>query len=291
MSISKRLRFEVLRRDSHTCRYCGDSAPDVKITIDHVVPVSLGGTDTAENLVAACVDCNGGKSSSQPDAEFVKQVEEDAFEWKRTVKDALRRESKEWPAVVTAMERFEEAWDSYCYDGDYTRTVKRDTSWRESFKTWIDLLTAGQMDDEECVDLALAVILQAIAGVMARKGIEDRWRYFCKVIWNKVREIQETNTATVEEKDDLRTSAHEVTEIEGGWFICSCGVPGCVAVRETIVARAREPYDPEAEDGWFEQSEDLADHFVWNDDGIIRCDCGDPYCTQAYIRRLREGIV
>lgn len=41
MSVSKRLRFEVLRRDNHTCRYCGSSAPEVKLTIDHVVPVAL----------------------------------------------------------------------------------------------------------------------------------------------------------------------------------------------------------------------------------------------------------
>ena len=41
MAVSKRLRYEILRRDNHTCRYCGESAPDVKLTIDHVVPVSL----------------------------------------------------------------------------------------------------------------------------------------------------------------------------------------------------------------------------------------------------------
>jgi hypothetical protein len=35
MAVSKRLRHEVFRRDNHTCLYCGHSAPDVKITIDH----------------------------------------------------------------------------------------------------------------------------------------------------------------------------------------------------------------------------------------------------------------
>lgn len=35
MPVSKRLRYEVLRRDSHTCRYCGGAAPDVKLTVDH----------------------------------------------------------------------------------------------------------------------------------------------------------------------------------------------------------------------------------------------------------------
>ena len=64
MAIPKRTRFEVLRRDNHTCRYCRST--DNPLTIDHVTPVSLGGTDDPSNLVAACRDCNAGKASSSP---------------------------------------------------------------------------------------------------------------------------------------------------------------------------------------------------------------------------------
>jgi 5-methylcytosine-specific restriction endonuclease McrA len=68
MTVSKRARYEVLRRDNHTCRYCGGKAPDVALTVDHVTPVALGGTDGPGNLVAACRDCNAGKAASHPDA-------------------------------------------------------------------------------------------------------------------------------------------------------------------------------------------------------------------------------
>lgn len=34
MAVSKRTRYEVLRRDNHACRYCGASAPEVKLTVD-----------------------------------------------------------------------------------------------------------------------------------------------------------------------------------------------------------------------------------------------------------------
>ncbi|MGC7224589.1 HNH endonuclease, partial [Mycobacteroides abscessus subsp. massiliense] len=44
MAVTKRLRYEVLRRDNYSCRYCGRSAPEVKLTVDHVVPVALGGS-------------------------------------------------------------------------------------------------------------------------------------------------------------------------------------------------------------------------------------------------------
>ena len=47
MPISKRLRYEILHRDNHACRYCGASAPDAVITIDHVVPVACSAEATS----------------------------------------------------------------------------------------------------------------------------------------------------------------------------------------------------------------------------------------------------
>ncbi len=60
---SKRLRFEILKRDNFTCRYCGATPLDRPLHVDHVVPESKGGTDDPANLIAACKDCNGGKSN------------------------------------------------------------------------------------------------------------------------------------------------------------------------------------------------------------------------------------
>lgn len=56
-----RLRWVTLERDNFTCQYCGASAPDVVLWIDHRVPVSEGGTDDPNNLVTACIACNLGK--------------------------------------------------------------------------------------------------------------------------------------------------------------------------------------------------------------------------------------
>lgn len=62
-AISKRTRFEVLKRDSFTCQYCGKMPPDTTLHIDHIKPVSKGGTNGMLNLVTSCVDCNLGKSN------------------------------------------------------------------------------------------------------------------------------------------------------------------------------------------------------------------------------------
>ena len=60
--LSNKLRFEVFKRDGFKCQYCGAAAPDVKLHIDHVNPVSRGGSDNIKNLVTSCESCNLGKS-------------------------------------------------------------------------------------------------------------------------------------------------------------------------------------------------------------------------------------
>jgi hypothetical protein len=60
-SITKKCRFEVFKRDSFTCQYCGKSAPDVVLEIDHIKPVVEGGDNSLLNLVTSCFDCNRGK--------------------------------------------------------------------------------------------------------------------------------------------------------------------------------------------------------------------------------------
>lgn len=50
---------EIMRRDNHTCQYCGRRLH--RLTIDHVVPRRLGGRHWWDNLVAACPACNHHK--------------------------------------------------------------------------------------------------------------------------------------------------------------------------------------------------------------------------------------
>lgn len=63
--IPKNIRFEVFKRDKFTCQYCGASAPDVILEIDHLKPVSKGGTNDLLNLVTSCRDCNRGKTNRE----------------------------------------------------------------------------------------------------------------------------------------------------------------------------------------------------------------------------------
>lgn len=57
------LRFDVLEEHDFACFYCGKSAPEAILQVDHVQPRADGGTDNPANLVAACRDCNLGKGT------------------------------------------------------------------------------------------------------------------------------------------------------------------------------------------------------------------------------------
>lgn len=61
--IGKRIRFEVFKRDSFKCQYCGACAPDVLLEIDHIVPLAEGGDSEITNLLTACKTCNLGKGA------------------------------------------------------------------------------------------------------------------------------------------------------------------------------------------------------------------------------------
>lgn len=67
MPLSKKIRFEVFKRDRFVCAYCGSTPPKVVLEIDHIKPKSSGGNDDINNLTTACFDCNRGKRHTELD--------------------------------------------------------------------------------------------------------------------------------------------------------------------------------------------------------------------------------
>lgn len=58
-----KLRFEIMKRDNFTCKYCGRNVIDdnIKIHIDHIIPKNKGGKEIYNNLIVSCESCNLGK--------------------------------------------------------------------------------------------------------------------------------------------------------------------------------------------------------------------------------------
>jgi 5-methylcytosine-specific restriction endonuclease McrA len=60
-------RRSIFARDQNTCQYCLTPLSATRLTLDHVIPRSKGGTDTWENLVSCCRECNHRKADRTPD--------------------------------------------------------------------------------------------------------------------------------------------------------------------------------------------------------------------------------
>lgn len=177
MAVTKRIRFEVLRRDEFTCRYC--RSRDNALTVDHVVPVALGGSDDPSNLVAACKDCNAGKASASPDEAMVAQVEADALRWASAMevvvgrRRAARRAVDEYSAAAAG------AWLDE-FDGLY-RAPELPADAEQSFEAFY----ARGLPIEE---LSHAI---RVAARNKNVGTWEKWRYFCGVAWKKLTAIQD----------------------------------------------------------------------------------------------------
>jgi HNH endonuclease len=184
VAVSKRLRYEVFRRDNHACRYCGATAPDVKLTIDHVTPKALGGSDTdPANLVTACEPCNAGKTSTNPDAPLVDDVAQDALRWSRAIARAAQEILTDSGEITAAHRQFASTWDAWTYgeDDGSRHLIPKDPGWKQTVDS---LLAAG---------LPMAMLDECVQIAMSRRNVapENTFRYMCGVAWNKVTEIQD----------------------------------------------------------------------------------------------------
>lgn len=193
MAIKGRLRFEILRRDGHTCRYCGGSSPDVKLTIDHVVPQSLGGTDDPTNLVTACTSCNAGKASIAPDSATVDDVASDALRYSQALTRAIAERAERFELLAESIDAFDAAWSAWGRgSGDDRVLVPRAADWSNTVERWL----VGGVGVEE--------LIHKIPRAMNDKiKFDSKWTYFCGIGWGTLTDLQDRarELANLSDKD------------------------------------------------------------------------------------------
>jgi 5-methylcytosine-specific restriction endonuclease McrA len=59
-------RLNIYARDDFACQYCGERPQRSELNLDHVVPRSLGGKSTWQNVVCSCLECNRRKGGRTP---------------------------------------------------------------------------------------------------------------------------------------------------------------------------------------------------------------------------------
>lgn len=171
-AISKRVRFEIFKRDEFTCQYCGQTPPKVILHIDHVIAVANGGTNDQDNLVTSCEPCNLGKG-----ARSLKSVPESLADKARIV--AEREEQLlGYQAILEAKrERLDdEKWRvaEILEPGSPEKGMSR--QWLASIKQFIDKLGVHE-------------VMEAAEIARANKywGGNTMFRYFCGICWRKIK--------------------------------------------------------------------------------------------------------
>lgn len=195
MPISRRLRFEILRRDNYTCRYCGaspTSSSDVVLEVDHVIPTTLGGNDDPRNLTVACADCNAGKSSVPADAPLVDDVDATAMLFAKAVERAAeihraqRQADKDADDTLTSS--FRAHWNPYKDVGD--DVIPLPDGWQ---RTVIGYANAGLNHDDLVANIAIAM--------RSRASHADVFRYFCGVCRKVIAQRHELARRLIEDGD------------------------------------------------------------------------------------------
>lgn len=171
-AITKKLRFDVFKRDSFTCQYCGSVPPNVVLEIDHINPVSLGGDNSIDNLITSCFECNRGKAANslsgipktiKQKAQTLKEQEAQITAYNELVKEkASRLELESWEVAETLEADLLEEYDR-----------KR----MHDIKQFLNRLPL-----HEVVEAA------EITSFKFNKITNYSFRYFCGICWNKIRD-------------------------------------------------------------------------------------------------------
>lgn len=199
-SLSKKTRFEVFKRDRFACQYCGQTPPAAVLVIDHMLPVSRGGTDDEGNLVTSCHDCNAGKSdrlltdAPAPLAEQINDRMERAEQMEAFNTFLLEQRGRE---DVTIRELGTRWYNRFCPEKDhFTFGPPRATGVRQFLRQ----LPLAEI--HEAMDLAHDRFPARCIGEPWKKPrrasitrqetlacIEDdrTWRYFCGICWRKIK--------------------------------------------------------------------------------------------------------
>lgn len=182
MSLSKRTRFEVFKRDRFTCQYCGKRPPEVVLEVDHVKPRVEGGSDDPLNLTTACLPCNRGKAGIPLDKvapaldelevlASIQEMLERSLSLEKSVAVSKRKKQAEDEALSTVLEWWEEAFG--------TVSNVETTSMRRFLRSvGMDGIREG---------------IEATEALWARKshwmggGSHQLWKYFCGVCWKMIK--------------------------------------------------------------------------------------------------------
>jgi len=171
-AISKKARFEVFKRDSFTCQYCGSTPPAVVLEVDHILAVASGGENDSDNLVTSCFNCNRGKSATP-----LTSVPESLAARAARVEEAESQLKAYYKILQSKKDRlYEEAWDIAEILSPGCSEKGFNTANRMSIERFLQRLDYYEVG--EAMDIAICKY---------PSNQHRAFKYFCGICWRKIK--------------------------------------------------------------------------------------------------------
>ena len=173
--MTKSKRFEIFKRDSFTCQYCGQRPPIVVLEVDHIDPKSRGGSDEEINLITSCADCNRGKRDKplgekaiRPDADLAfLQIQQEVAEARRYL-DAKQKLDEVRAALIASLQA---TWQEHVHSARIVPDEKIITRWLFNFSP-------------EEIEEAIRRGSIHFAGKQFHGGFEGMVSYVAGILWH-----------------------------------------------------------------------------------------------------------
>lgn len=183
-ALSKRVRFNVFKRDGFACQYCGERPPQVLLQVDHIIPVAGGGTNEIANLITACTNCNLGKSDIPLD-ELPVHVQANLADRKEAASQLAELNkwlSKERSIREANVDHLARYWCDLARDGNPTHHFIAFPQYLQTLRTFIGRMPVVEIED------SMVVATARFPFASNSDGFSDRtWRYFCGICWRKIK--------------------------------------------------------------------------------------------------------
>lgn len=172
--ISKRIRFEIFKRDLFTCQYCGNTPPSVILECDHINPVSKGGTNDEHNLITSCFNCNRGKSNVEliiapktisEKYKILQEKDLQFVEYQKLVRKFNNRINKLIEKIVKI------------YSNSFPGYTTTEHFKQGSIKKFI-------------LNLEFNEVEEAMYTSCGKFNADDSLKYFCGICWNKIKGVK-----------------------------------------------------------------------------------------------------
>lgn len=188
-SLSKKIRFEVFKRDSFSCQYCGNKAPDVLLEVDHIQPVAQGGTNDLLNLITSCFDCNRGKSDRGLSDNTVIEKQRDQLEALQERKEQIEM-MFEWQKALMGLDD-----EVITQLSDFWSEVVPGYSLNENGRKSLKKLKRKYEIDEimRAMKIASEQYLRFEDGSPTRESVEEAWSKISGICVNKRLEKENPN--------------------------------------------------------------------------------------------------